>query len=272
MKFTLQYPITPFQIIQPFGSDPAYYSKFGLNGHNGIDLEASHGTPVYAAHDGEAYFETDPNGGEGIVIRTTETFDYESSQVYFKSIYWHLCDGKKEPQFASPIMCTDITRPGQLIKTGDLIGYSDNTGFPNESTGEHLHFGLKPMAMTGEYPGQFANYAQTNGFLGAIDPTPYFNTPVEAPTMPYKHAFYIPMKYGDEGSEVLALQRCLQSIGFFPKEQICTGYYGDVTEKAVFLFDRKYAITGVSSFIAVWADMGVHAGPITIAALNRIFA
>ena len=54
--------------------------------------------------------------------------------------------------------------------------------------------------------------------------------------------------------------------------QACTGYYGNVTRSAVFQFDRDFAISDARSFIAVWADMGIHAGPITLKALNKLFA
>lgn len=143
-------------------ADPKYG---GIKGHNGIDFFAGHGNPVYATHDGFASFEIDNSGGHGVVVTTDKTFDYKDGQAYFKTIYWHFVDSTKEPQFKSP-----IENGTKYVKNGDLIGYADNTG---ASTGDHLHFGLKPMA---KYPdGTFYNLEQTNGFLGAIDPTPYFD-------------------------------------------------------------------------------------------------
>lgn len=79
-----------------------------------------------------------------------------------------MVDGLKEPKFASPLMGkTGFTK----ISNGDLIGYADNTG---ASTGDHLHFALKPCAK-GEDWGTFYNVLQNNGYGGAIDPTPYFD-------------------------------------------------------------------------------------------------
>jgi hypothetical protein len=112
--------------------------------------------------------ETDANQGHGFVVRTNEPFDYNGAQTYFKSIYWHLVDFATQPQFKPPI-ATDGT--GTPIKAGDLLGYADNTGV---TSGDHLHFGLKPQA-PGEDNGLWYNVAQNNGYLGAIDPTPYFN-------------------------------------------------------------------------------------------------
>ncbi len=173
-KLSLFYPVKPNNVNQGFGVNGAYYQAHGINilGHNGIDFAATHGQPVYATHDGMAYFEIDSNQGHGVVIRSTEQADFDDgSTSYYKTIYWHLCDGDKEPQFTSPITATDYTGPGQAVKAGDIIGYADNTGL---STGDHLHFSVKPIA-PGEYPGTWDNVLQTNGYLGCIDAAPYFN-------------------------------------------------------------------------------------------------
>lgn len=191
MKFSIAYPVSPEQVIQGFGVNKAYYQANvdpRLQGHPGIDFKAFHGQPVYATHDGVAFFEIDDKQGHGVVIRTNQVFDYvldpQYSQVYFKSIYWHFCDGVKEPQFNSPITFTDMYGAGQPVKRGDLIGYADSTG---TSEVDHLHFSVKPQ-LPSEPNGTWSNVEQTNGFLGNIDPTPYFdgtfaNIPIEDPVV-----------------------------------------------------------------------------------------
>jgi murein DD-endopeptidase MepM/ murein hydrolase activator NlpD len=183
MKLQLTYPLDePILASQGFGANPQMYAdpKYGgIKGHNGIDFFAGHGNPVYASHDGTAYYEYDSGQGEGIVLRTDKTYDYNGEQVYFKTIYWHLCNAKKEPQFTSPIYTkvgyqpdqTGVSQIGWKVRTGELIGYADNTG---ASTGDHLHFGLKPQAQN-ESNGAWLNIEQNNGYLGAIDPAPYFD-------------------------------------------------------------------------------------------------
>lgn len=160
MKLSLFYPVKPLFITQPFGTNGDYYRINGINiaGHNGLDLRAFHGQEVRATHDGICYPGVDSREGYGVVVRTKDKFGYDGQEVYFKTIYWHL-------QKNIPV------KMGQEVKAGDLIGYADNTGLSN---GDHLHFGLKPQLL-GENEWTWVNLEQTNGYLGAIDPTLYFN-------------------------------------------------------------------------------------------------
>jgi len=156
-KLRLYIPVKPYGLNQGFGGNYDSYKQFGIKGHNGLDLRASHGQPVYAAHDGICYPEIDSSGGNGVVIRTNDHFDYEDKQAYFRTIYWHL------------IQDDAIVKTGQQVKAGDLIGYADSTGY---SSGDHLHFGLKPEDWDPK-DWQFFNLEYDNGYKGAIDPTPY---------------------------------------------------------------------------------------------------
>lgn len=159
MRFEIYYPVKPRWVNQSFGHIMPVYTSLGLAGHNGIDFMADHGQPVYAAHDGTCYPEIDVNGGNGVVIRTDETYDYNGQKVHFKSIYWHL------------MQADAVVKTGQKVKAGDLIGYADSTGL---STGDHLHFAIKPQAWN-ETDWTWYNVEQTNGYFGAIDPQQYFN-------------------------------------------------------------------------------------------------
>ena len=171
--FSMMYPAKPYHLNQGFGSNPDYYLKFHdvfgnpLKGHNGNDLMGIHGQPVYAPHDGQAWYATDSHGGCGIYVRTTEPFDAGdgNGSCYFRSVLWHLC-AADDPQYPIKIR-TD--GQGQMVKAGDLLGYADNTGAPFESTGDHIHCGLARVTQTGSVinPG--------NGFNGDIDPLPFFD-------------------------------------------------------------------------------------------------
>jgi len=183
-KLQLYYPLTPSNVSQPFGVNGSYYRANGINitGHNGIDYQAYHGQPVYASHDGTAYYSTDGKEGQGVVIISDKAYDLNGTDVFWKTIYWHLCDPAKEPKYKSPFYQTNRnSRVGKPVKAGEIIGFADNTGF---STGDHLHFGLKPIVVGpgiewGDAPdvgiGNWVNVLQSNGTGGAVDPVPYFN-------------------------------------------------------------------------------------------------
>lgn len=167
-ELQLQYPVTPAKINQGWGFNGDWYRKNDINvdGHNGIDFWAPDGWNVKAAHDGQVVFVGyDSKEGLGITIRTTAMFEYEGKNVHFKTIYWHLKEG------------TPRVKPGDLVKSGDVIAQADNTGF---STGSHLHFGLKPIKVKGDGKSTY-NIEQNNGYYGAIDPTDYFSGEVEEP-------------------------------------------------------------------------------------------
>ena len=163
-RLELWYPLDNWFVTQGFGQCNYgvcdFYKSIGLKGHNGMDCAASHGQIVRAAHDGVVTFAgEDGSSGVGVVIRTHDKRQYGLDGAYFKTIYWHLKkDGVK-------------VKVGQSVKVGDVIALADNTG---HSTGDHLHFGLKPV-YKGEQDWEWWNVAQENGYKGAIDPQQYFN-------------------------------------------------------------------------------------------------
>ncbi|MDR0789535.1 MAG: M23 family metallopeptidase [Bacteroidales bacterium] len=83
--------------------------------HAGIDIALNVGEPVYAAFDGVVRV-AKVNGGYGKMILIRHYNNLET-------LYGHLSEIK--------------VKSGQVIKAGDVIGLSGNTG---HSTGPHLHF------------------------------------------------------------------------------------------------------------------------------------
>ncbi len=83
--------------------------------HNGLDLTADTGTPVYATGDG-VVIDAKYNGGYGNVIFLSHGYGFESR-------YAHLSKFN--------------VVSGQRVKRGEKIGYVGNTGL---STNSHLHY------------------------------------------------------------------------------------------------------------------------------------
>ncbi len=89
----------------------------GRSFHEGIDLAISNGTPVKAAAAGEVTYAGWMTGyGNTVMI-------FHGSDV--TTLYGHLK--------------SISVKKGQSVKQGQIIAYSDNTGW---STGPHLHFGV----------------------------------------------------------------------------------------------------------------------------------
>ena len=134
----------------PAGFVP-FYQSVGLKAHNGEDWLCYKGEPIYhcGEFEGTAKTEIDRSGGIGVDIISKDPFLDGGNRVKLR--YWHL---QKVNVF-----------DGQIIKSGDLIGWGDSTGL---SSGDHLHWSLKVV----DWQGNTLN--KDNGFYGAIDFRPYF--------------------------------------------------------------------------------------------------
>jgi len=88
-------------------------------GHEGVDLAAPAGTPIYASADGQVAM-AQWNGGYGRHVRLTHENGYVTSYSHMSRI-------------------ADGIEPGAVVRQGDVIGYVGTTGL---STGNHLHFEL----------------------------------------------------------------------------------------------------------------------------------
>lgn len=122
----LVWPVDQPYITQYFGNTPfatANSQIYSGKGHNAIDLRASPGTPIKAARLGTVL-------GTGNTDLTCPGASY-GKWVFIKhdnglsTLYAHLS-------------VINVSQ-GQQVDTGQLIGYSDTTGY---ATGPHLHFGV----------------------------------------------------------------------------------------------------------------------------------
>ena len=102
--------------IHPISGDWKY--------HNGIDMAAAQGTPIYATRAGIVTVAAYQEGGAGYYVKINHGDGYGS-------IYMH--------------MTHYIVSAGDYVTAGQIIGYVGSTG---GSTGPHLHFGI---SYNGEY-------------------------------------------------------------------------------------------------------------------------
>ena len=159
MEPFLYFPVkNPINQSNLFGANPAQYKPLGQNGHPGNDFEAPSYTPIYAPCDGGARYVKDSLGGDGLWI-----YYVDGKGNFCNVILWHMPVAADKEHWVLP---TDGTMTP--IKAGQLIGYTDNSGFPQESTGPHLHLGVMPCDVHGN------DLAPTNGFLGCVDPQPFY--------------------------------------------------------------------------------------------------
>ena len=86
--------------------------------HEGVDMAAPAGTPIYAAKSGKVTVASYQKGGAGYYVNINHGDG-------FSSIYMH--------------MTRYIVSAGQYVEAGQVIGYVGSTGI---STGNHLHFGI----------------------------------------------------------------------------------------------------------------------------------
>jgi murein DD-endopeptidase MepM/ murein hydrolase activator NlpD len=122
----LSWPVDNPYITQYFGNtefatqNPQVYSG---KGHNAIDLRASPGTPIKAAK-------------SGTVLGTGNTDTTCPGASYGKWIFIEHGNGLST-LYAH--LSTQSVATGDHVETGQVIGYSDTTGY---ATGPHLHFGV----------------------------------------------------------------------------------------------------------------------------------
>lgn len=158
-------------VTQWYGENPHLYQRFGLAYHNGIDIVAPWGTPMYAIEKARVVdVKLDP-GGYGMHIRIRSLATDENGR-YRCWTYGH---------------CSKIVvSRGEEVEEGQYIADMGNTGYVisgnssywkyNPYAGTHLHLGLRFLIPDDEgwrFPGDIVKYRvydYENGVKGALDP------------------------------------------------------------------------------------------------------
>jgi murein DD-endopeptidase MepM/ murein hydrolase activator NlpD len=128
-------PIESMSLSSPFGM--RIHPVTGKwRRHNGIDIPAPHGTPIYATADG-IVGRAQRLGGYGLYVEVEHGNGIQTRFGHMSSF---------------------VVTPGQKIKAGDVIGYVGSTG---RSTGNHLHYEVR-IAGEPVNPSPFVQAGETN--------------------------------------------------------------------------------------------------------------
>ena len=110
-------PLSNYTITSYFGTRDT-----GIDGastfHNGVDLGAPYGTPIYASEDGQVTF-AGSSSGYGLLVKISHGGGVETR-------YGH-CS-------------TLLVKSGQYVEKGDIIALVGSTGV---SSGNHVHFEVR---------------------------------------------------------------------------------------------------------------------------------
>lgn len=134
-------------VSQRFGENPDRYARFGMAGHNGVDFAVPEATNIHAVDRGTVVEVRDDPEGYGLYVKLRHAWG--------ESLYAHLRG--------------QGVREGHELDKGEFLGVSGNTG---NSTGPHLHFGMRVNPYARGYP-----------YDGYSDPLPYLSdVPITRPT------------------------------------------------------------------------------------------
>jgi murein DD-endopeptidase MepM/ murein hydrolase activator NlpD len=129
-KGVLRWPLDSVRVTQSFGNTAfAKSGAYNGKGHNGIDLAAQVGTPLKAAL-------------SGTVVGTGNTDAVRGCYSFGK---WVMIKHSNGLSTMYAHMSQINVSSGQSVATGQLIGYTGETGY---ATGPHLHFGVYVSSAT----------------------------------------------------------------------------------------------------------------------------
>lgn len=144
----------------------------------------------------------------------------------------------------------------KMINGVKHIGILNSWGNVGESGWQWLSEDYFKCATPNDYHGSTAVWqVWTHIFNATSEPT-------------FSHNFAVEIRFGSNGAEVVALQKALQVDGTFPATVPTTGYYGEITRRAVFDFQVKYKVASMAELLLL---NGKLVGAKTRLQLNNLF-
>jgi len=122
-KGILAWPLDSITVTQNFGVTSDSGRLYASGSHNGTDFRASIGTRVKSA-------------GNGVVEGVGDTDTVCAGASFGKWVFIRYDNGLASTYGHLSLITASA---GQKVKTGDIVGYSGNTGY---STGPHLHMSV----------------------------------------------------------------------------------------------------------------------------------
>lgn len=135
------------------------FTALGYNFHNGIDIAAPAGQPIYAAADGTVKYVDSSDASYGNWVAIEHTVPTKNGDRKIITLYAHFKNYK--------------VKPGQKVQQGDIIGYEGNTGNTTKKLygperGYHIHFGVYDAegfgVQLGKYTNIYGNYYLPFGY------------------------------------------------------------------------------------------------------------
>lgn len=238
-----------------------------LIGHNGIDVVAPWGTPLYAIEGGTVVEVNDSPTGYGKHIRWISEPD--KNGICREWTYGHNSE--------------NLVKVGQKIKEGHHVANMGNTGFVvsgstpywehNPYAGTHVHIGMRQVVIS---PNGWQYAPNTprivvmdyyNGYFGSVDFDYILQEVAQMEETArlieiLKQAIQVFLNKPSYNGSIISLQKCLLYEGLFPVTVRFTENFGPITQKAVREFQVKHNLhpTGVS-----------NVGPLTQRKLKQLY-
>ena len=157
-RFT-HWPTEYTRITQIYNNNPAYYGRFGLTGHEGVDIQAPVGSRIFAVAPG----------------KVIHVVDASSGRAYGNAVYVEHPGGYRTAYAHLNRVGVSV---GQEISGGQMVGEAGETG---NAFGPHLHLTLYKEGATAR--------GETRQPRDIIDPTPFLdpllNAAWEPPAPPF---------------------------------------------------------------------------------------
>ena len=157
-------------VSQWFAENPDLYAFLGLAGHNGIDIVAPWGTPMYAVEDGIVADVKDTADGYGKHIRIlSERSNSEWTFGHCSEIFVEVGQEVKAGHYMA-----------NMGRTGFVVSSNDGNGFwkpfSNKYAGTHCHMGRREIEFVKRGGWRYNDKSQRfkvlnydNGFKGAVN-------------------------------------------------------------------------------------------------------